>query len=228
MSIAVSHFEPCRPQVWNGRYSRIPGDTSVFHIHEVDDRLWPVIIWETDDGRGTCKAVASESTEALVKAVVSAKRLSGGSGGCFSINEFGQVLVPSGAYRYLVGRLTKLPLFKNPFLPEEPIDMADTSYLQSGDPWKLPYVGMPYNLHRASKIYTYKKDKEGAGPVFAPKQDANLIKAIRAIRPKGPVRFIVNPAGIVITKQDNGSGSEESWQPVFVGSIVPSLWFSQE
>jgi hypothetical protein len=228
VSVAVSHFEPCRPKVWNGRYSRIPGDTSVFHLHSIGGRLWPVILWDVEDDRGTCKAVACEAIEPLVKAVVAAKRLSGGSAGSFIINEFGQVIVPSDDTRYLVGCLKKLPLFENPFLPEEPVDLVDTSYLQSGDPWKLPYVGVPYNLHRSSKIYFYQIDGDGGRSIDAPKQDVGLIKAIRAIRPNGPVRFIVNPAGLVLTKQDNGLGSEESWQPVFVGSIAPSLWFEQE
>jgi hypothetical protein len=89
-------------------------------------------------------------------------------------------------------------------------------------------VGVQYNLHRASKIYIYQIDGDGGRPVFAPNQDTGLIKAIRAIRPKGAVRIIVNPAGLVLTKQDNGLGLEESWEPVFVGSIVPSLWFHQE
>lgn len=228
MSIVVSHFEPCRPKVWNGRYSRIPGDTSVFHLHSVSGRLWPVILWDTEDGRGTCKAIACETIELLVKAIIAAKRLSDGCAGSFIVNEFGQVIVPSGGTRYLVGCLKKLPLFENPFLPEDPVDLADTSCLQSGDQWKLPYVGVPYHLHRASKIYFYQVDGDGGRPIFAPKQDTGLIKAIRTIRPKGPVRFIVNPAGLVLTKKDNGLGSEESWQPVFVGSIVPSLWFEQE
>lgn len=228
MSIVVSHFEPCRPKIWNGRYSRIPGDTTVFHLHSIDGRLWPVILWDTEEGRATCKAVACESAVALVKAVVSAKRLSGGSAGSFIINEFGQVIVPSGNNRYLVGVLRELPQFENPLFPEEPIDLGDTSSLQSGDPWKLPYVGVQYNLHRSSKIYFYQVDGDGGRPVFAPNQDTGLIKAIRAIRPKGAVRIIVNPAGLVLTKQDNGLGSEESWEPVFVGSIVPSLWFHQE
>ena len=57
MSIVAARFNECRPTPWNGRYARIPGDCPVFHLKPVNGDLWPVILWDTDDGRGTCKAV---------------------------------------------------------------------------------------------------------------------------------------------------------------------------
>src|SRR5438876_1189388 len=72
--------------------------------------------------------------------------------------------------------------------------------LQPGDPWKLPYIGVPYNLHRGGHVYFYREDESGGTTVLPPRQDPQLIQALRTVRPRGPVRFIVNPAGIVLTK----------------------------
>jgi hypothetical protein len=215
------------------RYARIPGDCTVFHLHHIGNRLWPVILWEAD-GRATCKAVECDAAAKLAASVDRAKRFAGGNGtGSFIINEFGQVLVPASdgsGRRYLAGRLTGCLLFENPFCPEELIDLGDDDRLQPGDPWKLPYLGMPYNLHRNSTIYFCKEDESGGRTTFPPRQDPGLIRAIRSIRPTGAVRFIVNHAGLVLTKcpPEGRSTPEESWQPVYVGSITPDLWFEKE
>jgi hypothetical protein len=184
------------------------------------------------DGRGTCKAVKSDAAAGLANSVARAKRFAGGTGhGSFMINEFGQVLVPASEARrrFLAGHLRGRLLFENPFCPEEPIDLSDDGRLQPGDPWKLPYVGIPHNLHREGSIYFYKEDETGGRTTFPLQQDEGLIRAFRSIRPRGAVRFIVTHGGLVVTKcpQDRHT-PEELWQPVYVGSITPSKWFAKE
>ncbi|HJT76253.1 MAG TPA: hypothetical protein VJ739_03550, partial [Gemmataceae bacterium] len=114
--------------------------------------------------------------------------------------------------------------------PDEPIDLWDDGQLQPGDPWKLPYVGMPHNLHRGGLVYFYRQDGSGGQSVYPPRQDPQLIRALRTVRPWGPVRFVVNPGGLVLTKcpPDDRRCPEEFWQPVYVGSVSPNLWFVKE
>lgn len=234
MSLALKQFHVCDPTPWRGRYARVMGDRGVFHLQYHDGALWPCLIWETEEGRATCRAIRCPAAIDLAGAVAKAKRHAGGEGGgAFVINEFGRVLVPAsnGDGRYfLAGRLSGKLLFENPFVPEEPIDLSDHARLENGDPWKLPYVGMPYHLHRNGHIYFYQQDDAGARSVCPPQQDQELIRAIRNLRPYGAVRLLVNHAGLVLTKVplDTRRLSEDDWQPVFVGSIRPSLWFQEE
>src|SRR5688572_28711399 len=74
-------FSTCSPRPWTGRYSRIPGDRSVFHIQTVGRQWSPVILWHRDEGLGTCEAVDSPAVRRLTDAITSAKRQLGGSGG---------------------------------------------------------------------------------------------------------------------------------------------------
>lgn len=234
MSLATTRFHRCRPTLWQGRYARVYGDTAVFHLRHDGNRFWPMVLWDTDEGRATCWALECDAAAALADAVCGAKRLAGGpGGGCFLINEFGQVLIPAsdgGGARYLAGRLDGGLLFDNPFDPDEPIDLSWGDELQPGDPWKLPYVGVQYNLHRSGKIYFYRQDEDGGGMEFPPRQDASLIKAIRSVRPYGAVRVLVNPAGRVLTRRPPAgeAGSEDLWPTVYVGTVTPSLWFTKE
>jgi hypothetical protein len=230
----LCRFKTCRPTLWEGRYARIPGDSSVFHLRYHNGRMWPVIDWVTEDGVGTCAALPGAPVEALANSVEAAKRQAGGTGGgSFVINEFGQVLVPAsdgGGRRYLAGQLEGRLLFENPFVSDDVIDLGDFSQMQSGDPWRLPYVGVPYNLSGQSKIYFYHVDSNGGKSTYPPRQDTRLIQALRRVRRSGAVRFIVNPAGLVLTKCpiDELWSPEESWRPFFVGCIDRSVWFEME
>jgi hypothetical protein len=234
MAAIATYIRACHPVPWTGRYDRIPGDARVFHLEHVNGELWPVIKWNLDGDWGTCAAVRTDAAAGLAAAVAQAKRRAGGSGGgCFVINEFGRILVPASdgrGQRFLAGDLQGRLLFENPFSPEEPIDMWDDSRLQCGDPWKLPYVGVPYHLHRNGRVYFYCQDGQKGRAVYPPDQDPELIRAMRSLRPRGPIRFIVNPAGFVLTKcpVDDGACSEDLWQPIFVGSISRNLWFIKE
>jgi hypothetical protein len=157
----------------------------------------------------------------------------GGGGGSFMINEFGQVLVPAsdgGGRRYYVGQLKGRLLFENPFDEDDPIDLADCSYLQPGDPWKLPYVGFPYNFSNQSKIYYYRVTEDGGTSVFPPQQDTQLVQSFRRLRRTGAVRFIVTIGGLVLTKRppDGEWSPEESWSTYYVGTINKNKWFTME
>ena len=234
MALEVCHFKSCAPTLWAGRYARIPGDSSVFHLRFAAGRMWPSIEWVTEEGTGTCSAVPCAAAEQLARAVENAKRAAGGSGGgAFVINEFGQVLVPAsdgGRRRFLVGQLSGRLVFENPFNNGPPVDLGDAGDLQPGDPWTMPYIGFPYNLNGRSQIYFYRIDDDGGQSVYPPRQDAALIQALRCVRRTGAVRFIVNPAGLVLTKRPKGAqwSPEESWESVFVGRINVNLWFERE
>lgn len=234
MSIQTSVFKSIRATEWRGRYARIPGDNTVFHLKSINGRMWPTILWSTVDGIGTCAACECGAAAELARAVEGAKRNLGGTGGgSFVINEFGQVLVPAcdGTHRRLLaGELKGRLLFENPFDEDDPIDIGDSSYLHLGDPWRLPYVGSPFNLSQSSKIYFYHTDHEGGQSVYPPQQDRFLVQALRSLRRTGAVRFIVNPFGVVLTKcpVQNKRSPEDEWQPFYVGRINLNMWFKKE
>ena len=84
MKTLVSQFRACQPTLWRGRYARIPGDGRVFHLLWLDSRWWPAILWDTEDGRGTCKAVRCDAAAELADSVARAKRRAGSEGGARS------------------------------------------------------------------------------------------------------------------------------------------------
>lgn len=233
MSSIGARFQACQPIPWHGRYARVMGNGGVFHLRYIDGRLWPVLVWETNGESSTCPAIKCSAIAGLIEAVAGTKRCCGGDGGgAFLINEYGQVLVPAcnGARRFLVGHFEGALVFENPFNSTEPIDLGKHETLKNGDPWELPYVGIPYHLHRGGRIYFYQQDESGGKSIYPPQQDSDLIRAIRRLRPYGPVRILVTHGGLVLTKlPGNGSTlSEDRWQPAFVGVINPNLWFQEE
>lgn len=232
MSVGTMPFRRLPPTPWNGRYARIPGETSVFHLEFVRGRLWPVIKWQLDVDRGRCVAMRTSAAAEMTEAVIEAKRFCGSSGGgAFQINEFGQVLVPASDLddrRILAGELLGPLRFENPFAPHQPIDLEGDAYLQSGDPWKLPYVGMPFVFYEGS---IYFKHSEGGirRRQYPPRQDDELIRALRRLRPSG-CRILVTHRGAVLTKVAAGNrrGADDSYQPIYVGSIDLNRWFHKE
>lgn len=206
----------------------------MFHVQTVEGRWCPVILWQREDELGTCVAIDSPAVRQLTEAVRAAKRQFGGTGGgSFQINEFGQVLVPASdnsRRRHLAGEVSGAICFKDPFQDEGVIDLGDVAGLRCGDPWHKPYVGCPYNLSGRSRIYFYRIDAVGGVSEYLPAQDIELIGALRTVRRAGPARFIVNPAGVVLTKRPPHGGwrAEEQWEPVFVGRICLSRWFDKE
>lgn len=234
MKIRSCVFKEYKLTEWNGRYARVPGSRSTFHLKNINGRLWPVVFWETEDGTGTCAACDCDAASQLADAVEAAKQKAGGNGGgAFIINEYGQVLVPASdgsGRRFLAGELNGQLLFENPFEEDAFIDLGDDSDLQPGDPWKLPYVGFPFNLNQRSNIYFYNVDEEGGQAIYPDNQDRSLIEAFRSVRRTGAVRFIVNPFGLVLTKcpiSDDRS-PQDQWQPVYIGKIDIKKWFEKE
>jgi len=219
--------------IWLGRYGRIPGDSSVFHIKNYNN-WWPVIIWCLNDEKAQCPACNRVSVEDLVNRVNRAKQRmvpSNQGGGEFLINEFGQILVPSpfgDHIRMKAGELNGKILFENSF-NNGIIDLWDDHGLVCGDSWPLPYIGCQYNLSQNHNIYYWHSEKKYKE--LCPIQDQELIDRLRCIRRYGPVRFVVNPGGLVLTKRpplDRPWMMEERWDPVYVGRINYQKWFLKE
>lgn len=233
MNAIEAEFEECQITPWKGRYARVMGEATVFHLRRTNRGRWPMLVWETDGGRVQCPAIDCPAARRLVGAIAGAKKYAGGEGGgSFVIDEYGRIIVPAsdgGGQRFLVGRLNGRLVFENPLSPEEPIDLGDDGGLKLGDIWKGPYVGIPYHLHRTSQIYFYQQDEEGGRSIYPPQQDFELIRAIRNLRPFGAVRIVVTPGGLVLTKVSSGMWqSEDQWKPVFVRAINFNFWFEEE
>jgi hypothetical protein len=227
-------FRPIETKPWLGRYGRIPGEESVFHIKRVDGCMCITAIWKTGDYVATCKACNCQGVSSLTQAVIRAKeRLGGYGGGSFVINEFGQVIVldsDNSGRRVLVGEIDGPFFLENPLEEDAMIDLSNTDGLKCGDRWTQPYIGTPYNLSKRSKIYFYRKTDEGGKTEYPAAQDQQLIKSLRRIRRYGAVRFIANPYGVVLTKRppEEDWSQHEEWQSVFVGHINHNYWFSKE
>jgi hypothetical protein len=93
-------FKPAQPpREWKGRYDRIPGDSSVFHIRWdcVRNRFWPVAVRTTRQWTESYWFEDHAAVKQLTSSVNEIKlRINGQPGGSFTINEWGQVLVPAG------------------------------------------------------------------------------------------------------------------------------------
>ena len=224
--------EPIRP--WNGRYARVPGETTVFHAKSVDGVPTVVLLWDTEGERRTCHALDGRDVRHLAANVVRAKREMGGrQGGSFQINEFGQILVPAsdgGGRRRLVGEAQGSLRFEDPSRDRR-FTLADCAGLTAGDPWRLPYVGMPFHLHRQGRVYHWAEDDVHGGPEYLPHPNDELVRILRRLRGRRAIRFLVNPERIVLTKRPPEGrmySSEEDWEPIFVGNLDLSRWFERE
>ena len=230
MSVAVVQFKALTRVVWEGRYNRVPGGDTVFHLIQHSRKKWPVIYWSTDEGTATCAAVECEAAELLSDAVAAAKRAMGCQlTGSFAINEFGQALVPSSrgdGTRMLAGVLKGNLRFENPFDPDSIIDLSDSSILQPGDPWKLPYLGIPYCLSVRCEIYFWQQTADGFFKVTPVQQDTKLIADLFGFR-RNACRFLVNPFGIVMKKKQD-TDPDCTWQSYYVGKINLKKWFTNE
>ena len=221
----MSQFTPCSPRRWTGRYNFLQGTRwTLLHL---EGRWWPVIEWMHEDTKLTCLAVESPATSALAEAVARTKVTMGGSGGGgFLINEFGQVIVPASSgngHRMLTGQVSGPMEYENP-LEGTRFTLGDDEGLSPGDEWELPYVGAQFNLGNRNKIYYWKDDEDTARSLFPDEQDEALIARLRAVRPTGAVRFIVNPAGICLTKKQVGP----DWIPFYAGRVDMDQWFDKE
>ncbi len=224
---------PVTPHLWSGRYARIPGETTAFHVRLVDDLWWPVVEWAFDGMIAECPMVDSAGAAALASAVNRGKAfLGGGQGGSFLINEYGQILVPAptpGDPRVAIVAECTGPLeFMNNAVGYGTFDLADNSVLSAGDVWNRPYVGVPHHLSRRSELYFWGVGEGGGGKLLPRAQDSELISALRHLRGHGAVRFLAAYGGFVLTKVPVGSWPYERWEPRYVGRIEFRQWFLKE
>lgn len=228
MFIASSPFKE-----WMGRYDRIPGDQSVFHIRwdSQRGRFWPLAERSSDAWTETYWFEDHAVIEELTASVNEIKqRLNGQSGGSFTINEWGQVLVPAGGDErriFYAGQLEGTWYLREP--DGRLVCLADSAGLRGGDPWDLPYVGQPYHLSARGRVYFVRETLGERKPDYPIAQDQKLIRALRKVRRWGAVRFIVNPFGVVLTKRPVvGVNEEDFWEPVFVERLDYTKWFARE
>lgn len=225
--VRTLRFTAVAPQVWVGRYRRVPGETTALHVRFAGGAWWPVVEWPRDDEVAACHMVGEGDVAALAQAVNAGKRALGtGPGGAFLLDEYGRVLVPAsdatGVSVVVVGECAGPLRFHNAFAPGEVFDLYDDSGLVLGDPWDRPYVGLQHQLSRYSELYFWEQDSDGARRLEPPRQDIRLIRALRVLRPHGPVRFLVGMDGVVITKV------EPHWEPRYVGRVDLATWFPKE
>lgn len=226
-------FTPFEIKAWRGRYGRVEGSGSVFIVKTVGGSKKLIITSIRDYTKTICEAQTLPAVNELIQAVIAGKRALGGdAGGSFLINEFGQVLVPASdgsGQRVIVGEINGTILFDDP-LTGKHIDLSDCRKLMSGDAWNRPYVGIPYNLSKASHIYFWRVASSGSSSEYMPDDDDELVSKLRTIRRSGAVRFVVNPYGLVLTKRPKNQAwdREEEWEPVYVGNINPQCWFKKE
>jgi hypothetical protein len=223
-------FTPQRPRKWDGRYARIPGEGTAFHVRRHGNTWWPLVIWAAGDEIATCPMVASGPAVDLARSVNQGKRmLSAPDGGSFVINEFGQVLVPSSAGDgrvALVGEWDGALEFTDP-LHGGTFDLAPGKPLVNGDLWERPYLGIPYHLSLRGELYFWDEDAREGAKRLPPVQDHELIDAIRALRPYGAVRFVVGSGGLVLTRMPAAS-RWTVWEARYVGRINYARWFAKE
>lgn len=228
MNSRMSSLTLSSPRAWNGRYSRIPGDHTAFHVRFHKDQWWPVVDWVVGDEIGSCPMVECDAAYKLAHAVNSGKHLLGApSGGSFLINEYGQILVPGplGYHRIVTVGEWQGPLEFLNVLDGGTFDFTAVDFLQCGDPWYLPYIGIPHHLSFRNEVYFWSEDTIGGTKLLPPLQDDELIEAVRTLRPAGPVRFIVAYHGLVLTKIPVGPWRTQTWEARYVGRLNYEYWY---
>ena len=219
-------FTPFSPKYWNGRYRTTNADENTFHIKynsEIKD-WWPFVVYCEDDCTADCPAVDNGDIRELVSHINSVKYShTYNNGGAFSINEFGQVIVPvSYTSRMLVGEIEGKILFEDS-LNSGIMDLENTDSLSPGDIWNRPYLGTVYNYNPSEGVlYREKKGAPAEHPLY---QDHALNANLNLVRGYEYCRFIVNPWGIVLVKKEV---AWKQWEKVYVGMINPELWFEKE
>jgi hypothetical protein len=168
----------------------------------------------------------SDDVLALAEAVNEAKSAQGGStGGAFLIDEYGRVLVPGGNGTnddvFVAGECSGPLRFHNAFDGND-FDLYADMDLQIGDAWNRPYIGVRYQLSKADELYFWDVGPAGSQKLTPPQQDASLVRALRLIRPYGPVRFLLGPGGVAITK------APPLWEPHYAGRLDLTTWFPKE
>ena len=223
MTRTPNPFRALTPRPWCGHYKKVPGDTTGLHVAWLDGGWTTTVLWRKGDETATCRMIGHGASELANAVNVGKEMLGGGQGGAFLVDEYGRVLVPSSGGSavgvYVVGEWTGPMTFENPFRDGALFDLYDDAGLEIGAPWDRPYVGIPYQLSRYDELYFWEQDGSGGRKVTPRAQDASLIEELRGIRPYGPVRFLVAPGGVVVTK------APPLWEPRYVGRLDLDKWF---
>lgn len=217
-------FEPCDPTPWTGHYGSIPGNTTTYHVNA---RNQIQVLWYREDEELRLPAKAHITITSMGRRINAAKQAAtGGAGGKFLINEFGDVIVPTAKRphfpRFRVGRFNGVLEFQDPDEEDRFFSLEAEDGLEPGDAWNKPYVGSAFHLRTDGRIYRLRREDDWQTREVCPRQDRNLIRSLRKIRPENGCRFIVNHYGVVLTKVHKGG---RKWQPVFVGRINAAHWF---
>jgi hypothetical protein len=177
--------------------------------------------------------LSTELHRDLVDMVNGVKGAAGfGRGGAFYINEYQQVLVPTGAPAtyYLAGEYhPKLKFqFETKTLTGEPVSAAGAP-LKAGDRWEGPHPGIPYVLTAsgADIKYSYEPRPNVETTVkLSKRRGVQIAKDVAAqIRPFKAAggRFYVNEHCAMFAPV--ASVQDQTWTYVYVGQIDLASWF---
>ena len=219
----IPHYPP---RLWTGRYARIPGKQTAFHVSS-EGVLTAEWTDHEEDEILTGRILDTPETQALGKALNETKSSHAGSpGGSFLINEYGEIICPiaGGSQRYYVGQLRGEITVQNP-VSGGTLTLAPPRETTPGTRWRGPYVGMPFNLSGDDRIYFKHESDDMIQKIWLDRPNAALVSSLRQVRPAGGLRFIVNPHGAVFTKAPDSLGN---WSPVFISYIDPSNWYPRE
>jgi hypothetical protein len=208
------------PTEYKGYYNKIEGSTTTFHVNR-DNRVY--IKWNDNSLGYTLESdLKSKISIELGDRINSIKEsMTGNPGGSFVINEFGRIISPirNSNKRFLIGTLDGIPKFHHPYT-DKLFTLENDENLKLGDEWNKPYVGVIYNLHNENGIYRAYVTQDTKKFIYLKTKYLELENNLRALRYSGPVRFIVNLHGIVLTKVND--------KPVYVMKIDYIKWFEDD
>jgi hypothetical protein len=139
------------------------------------------------------------------------------------------VPIPCGDGRvFVLGRWRGALRFHDRHHPGATFDLSDDSGLAPGAAWERPYLGVPHHLSARGEIYFCEQDYGGAGKLTPSEQDHALVQALRRIRPRGAVRFVVGCGGFALTKVEVWHGGLSHWDARYVGRLNFKHWFPKE
>lgn len=222
-------FERCKIRLWRGRYAKIEGNENVFHVKWNFRRgnWWVCLVMKFNNEEYICWATEDKGIKYLTDSVNEGKKFLNPvhkGGGSFIINDYKQVIVPSSdgdSRRVIVGKITGDIKFHRENII---FDLKSTKEMRLGTIWDKPYIGIPFNLSLKNKIYFQRESEDGVKIDYLSNNYEELIINLRKIRPYGPVRFIVNPYGVVLTKINMSN----IWKSVFVQKLDYEKWFPME